>query len=329
MLDIITTSIDSIAHPSEDIALRPICKAGDKDWDEILALAKDIRTRGLMNLFTVRAIAEGEYEVMDGNRRFTAIRYLKDNGLLPEEYFPNGTINVQVRNDVDEAQSMADQIRGNFHVKKTMSTHEIRQIRRIAHAKQWDIAQIAEYIGCSVSYIQKKLKLIELPEAVQNAVDSGKLSLSNADALGRLPAHLMEEHLENAILKPTADFAEEVAVALSEWKKEKQGAQTHKTEFDPEMSKKYLKQDEASILLEQAKMTYELEPNDYNKGFLDAAQKFFRLDEESVEAAKAEYEAKVADRAAKAAARKADREAKKLADAQKLVAEAGGQVVFE
>ena len=330
MLEIINTPVTSVSLPSEDIALRPAPTPEDKDWDTQLELIEDIARRGLNNLFTVREIAEGEYEVIDGSRRFSAIQYLYNENRLPEEYFPNGTINVQVRKNVDEAQAMADQIRGNYHVKKTISTHELRQIRRIAMLKQWPVEKVAEYIGCSPAYVKKKRKLVELPEAVQKAVDEGKISLTNADTLGKLPAHLMEEHLENAVIMPAADFADRVAQELAEWKKEKQGVtEKHAAEFNPEAVAKYMKANEASAILEQAKTAYELDPSDYNKGCLDTVNRIFRLDEESIAEARAEFEAKQAEKEARKEARKAEREKKKVEDAQKVVEAAGAVVSFE
>jgi len=319
MSTFVQVPISSLVIPSEEDALRPAPKETDKDYDKFLEMKESIAADGLLNSFSVTQDGE-EYITRDGSRRTTALQQLLAEGRLPEKYFPGGMVTVQLR-DGDNYDAMADMIRGNYHAKKTMTTQEIRQINKIALGKGWPLDKVAEYIGLSPQYVRRLFKLLELPIEVQEAIDSGKLSLINAHMLNKLPADLMVENLESAISKPADEFSNIVQQELAEWKKQKQGETTHKDEFSPAV--KYAKKDEAMSLYEAAKANNEIEPNDYNRGCVDTLERLLGLDSATVEAARQEYEKKQREREEKKEQRKKEREQKKIDEARTLLMEKG------
>ena len=312
--------VSAIVFPAEDVALRACPKETDKDYQSFLDLKESIRTKGLMNIFSVRQDGEN-YCVIDGNRRATAIIGLFNEG---DPQFADGIV-VQIREE-EEYEALASQIAANHNMKKTLSSQEIKALKRIMAIKNWSLEETAKHVSMTPVYVANLLKLNYLPEIAKLALDDKNLTIANAIQLQKLPDDVIDDDwITKAMTMPGDQFTAAVSEELNRLRKERQlGKEAGPRVFEP--TAKLLSKEELSVLLERAQNAYETERTDYNRGAYEAMQKVFQLDEKTVAAKKAEWEQKDADRESKKEQRKEEREAKKVADAQALL-EAHGKKI--
>lgn len=310
--------VSAIVFPAEDIALRPRPKESDKDYQSFLDLKESIREKGLMNIFSVRQDGEN-YCIIDGNRRASAVVELFKEG---DTQFIDGIV-VQIR-DEEEYEALASQIAANHNMKKTLSSQEIRALKRIMAIKNWSIEETAKHVSMTPSYVTNLLKLNYLPDVAKQALDEKQLTIANAIQLQKLPEDAIDdEWITKAMTLPGDQFTAAISEELNRLKKERQlGAAPKVFEALP----KLIAKEELALMYDRTKLAYETDANDYNRGAYEVMQKIFQMDEKTIAAKKAEWEQKEAEREKKKEERKVDREQKKLEDAQKLLEEHGKKV---
>jgi len=141
------------------------------DPESLEELAESIRQKGVIQPLIVRPAPDGRYEIVAGERRWRAaqaanlhrlpvlIREFSDSEMLEIAIIEN--IQRADLNAIDEAQAY-------------------RQLMdRFGHTQE----KIAEGLSRSRSHIANLLRLLTLPETVQNYVRSGALSAGHARAL--------------------------------------------------------------------------------------------------------------------------------------------------
>lgn len=147
------------------------------DPEGLRELAESIRDNGLAQPPTVRNIADGQYEIVAGERRFRAIN------LLGWE-----TIPVIIRDLSDEEASaimLAENTsRADLNPLEEGQAYQIRQERF-----GWSFARIAETAGVSVQRVQRRLSLLQLLPEVQTMVKHGHFPLGHAELLHDLDAN--------------------------------------------------------------------------------------------------------------------------------------------
>ncbi|MBM3519319.1 MAG: ParB/RepB/Spo0J family partition protein [Alphaproteobacteria bacterium] len=154
-----------LLHPSPN---NPRKHFVDGELDE---LAHSIRDKGLLQPLVVRSRADGEYEIVAGERRWRAaqraglhevpvlIRELSDGEALEIALIEN--IQRTDLNPLEEARAYA------------------LLIDRFAYTQQ----QLAQSIGKSRSHITNTMRLLNLPEKVRAEIEAGKLTAGHARAL--------------------------------------------------------------------------------------------------------------------------------------------------
>jgi len=314
--------IDSIIFPSDDVALRPRPNEEDKDYDKYLELKDSIGETGLINFFSVSETDDGQFTVIDGTRRAHAVIELNNEGC---EKFADGTVWVQVREEKDW-DALALQIAGNYNTKKTMSSQEIKAIKKLIAIQGWDVETAAKKIGRSKSHLTNLLKLNDLSDIAKEALDAKELSIVNAIQLQKLPEDsLTDVWIADAIALPADQFASKVSEELNAIRKARQEGSAGKREFVAQA--KVMSKDDLNVLREQAMSAFEIDPNDYTRGCKETMEKVFSLDEETLSLKREEWEQKEAKRKEEDAKRKENREAKKLSDAQAFLEKAGKKVI--
>lgn len=318
-MDIKKVPVSKLVFPPVDIALRPAPSEKDKDWADFLEFKKGIEEFGVLNMFSVRENPDGTYMVMDGSRRAMAVIMMTQEG---HPRYQDG-IEVQVRDESD-IESLERMITGNASAKKTPNSQYVKALQRLLIAKSYSVEILAAKLGMTSTWLRDLLGLNFLPPTVQDALDAGKLSVSNAIQLNKLPAEEIDNFTIEALNDTVADFTAKVSQKLNEIAKEKRRPAGAEKIFEP--IAKLLKKDELQVNLERARNKAEVEPNDFNRGYLQAYLEVFGLDETSAAAQKAEFELKVkADEESKEK-RKAERETKKLKESAEFLASHGIKV---
>lgn len=145
------------------------------DEDGLQALADSIRAQGVIQPIVVRAKADGRFEIIAGERRFRAAKMA---GLYE--------IPVVLRELNDEV-ALAVALVENIQREQLNAIEEARSIARLI--EEFDLTQerAAQILGRSRAAISNALRLLSLPDVLQDLVHAGELSMGHVRALLPLP----------------------------------------------------------------------------------------------------------------------------------------------
>lgn len=145
------------------------------DLDELQSLADSIKAQGLLQPVVVRKIAGNQYELVAGERR---LRAAKLAGL--------DKIMALVRNYTD-AESMNLALLENLQRADLNPMEVAAAYERLMREGGMTQDELSKKLGIKRSSIANTLRLLNLPDEVQNYVRSGKLNESGARSLAGLP----------------------------------------------------------------------------------------------------------------------------------------------
>jgi ParB family chromosome partitioning protein len=152
------------------------------DEQELSSLAESIREVGLLQPVLVRPIGD-EYELIAGERRWRAARRV---GLQ--------TIPALVRH-TDDTASLEHALVENLHRADLNPIEEAAAYQQLIEDFQLTHEQVAGRVGQSRAGITNKLRLLQLPPAVQKLVQEGQLDMGHARALLGTPDRAYQEQL--------------------------------------------------------------------------------------------------------------------------------------
>lgn len=163
-------SSDSVNYVDID-EIRPNPSQPRKQFDEakISDLSESIRMHGMIQPIIVRPAASGEgYEIVAGERRWRAARGA-DLRKVP----------CLVRNLTDR-ENMLISIIENMQREDLNPIEEALAFHEMAESYQLTQAEIAQSVGKSRPYVANAVRLLKLPDSVQNLVKEGRLSGAHA-----------------------------------------------------------------------------------------------------------------------------------------------------
>ena len=140
------------------------------DDNELNALAASLKSNGLIQPITVRPIENG-YAIIAGERRYRAA--LKAGWK---------TIDCYVKTS-DPLESATLALVENIQRVDLTSVEEAKAYQKLMDQYGLNQAQLAKALGKSQSGIANKLRLLNLPKDIQNAITSGVLSERHGRAL--------------------------------------------------------------------------------------------------------------------------------------------------
>ncbi|WP_028534611.1 ParB/RepB/Spo0J family partition protein [Paludibacterium yongneupense] len=164
-----TLPLDSI-RPGK---YQPRTRMDEASLDE---LAASIRAQGIIQPVVVREIGLGEYELIAGERRWRAARRA---GL--------SEIPAVVRVVADEA-ALAMALIENIQRQELDPLEEAQGIKRLIDEFGLTHEAAASAVGRSRSAVSNLLRLLALPQAIQQMVHEGRLEMGHARAVLPLPA---------------------------------------------------------------------------------------------------------------------------------------------
>ncbi|MGE0026372.1 MAG: ParB/RepB/Spo0J family partition protein [Thermoleophilia bacterium] len=189
-------------------------RSGD-DEVEHQALTDSVRAQGILQPLLVERTDEGAV-LLDGHRRLAAARAAGINDVPV----------IERTGEDGEAPQLAAALAANMRRRGLDPIEEARAYERAAKAG-WPQRRIAEAVGCSPRHVSHRLRLLRLPDGVQEAIGGGALPLSAvptvetiaavapavADALaaalaiGTITAVEVSEHPEGALRELAQDGA--------------------------------------------------------------------------------------------------------------------------
>jgi len=165
---------DSHEMPLAQIQPNPKQPRTDIDEESIAELADSISKVGLLQPIIVRPYGEG-YQIIAGERRWRASKMA-------------GLERVPVRVlAADDTSSLEIALIENLQREDLNSIEEARGYRRLLTEYQMTQAELADKVSKSRSAITNALRLLDLPEEVQEMVYQGKLTAGHARAILSVP----------------------------------------------------------------------------------------------------------------------------------------------
>ncbi|WP_273860982.1 ParB/RepB/Spo0J family partition protein [Pseudomonas sp. LA5] len=152
-------------------------------------LANSIRVQGLMQPIVVRAIGEGRYEIIAGERRWRASQQA---GL---ERIP-----ALVR-DVPDQVAIALALIENIQRQNLNPLEEAMALQRLQDEFELTQAQVAEAVGKSRSGVTNLLRLLALAEDAKEMLARGELEMGHARALLGLPKARQAEGARHVVAR--------------------------------------------------------------------------------------------------------------------------------
>ena len=140
------------------------------DEDELADLQSSLKANGLLQPITVRRTSVG-FELISGERRLRAATRL------------GWTDIPAVIRDVDDRTLLTLALVENLQRADLNAVEEARGYRRLSEEFGYTHAQIAEAIGKDRTSITSLLRILQLPPAVLDFVEKGRLSAGHARAL--------------------------------------------------------------------------------------------------------------------------------------------------
>ena len=189
----------SRAEPQSDASVRqlplgsirpnPYQPRRDFPEEALAELAQSLRTSGLLQPVVVRPVGDTGYELIAGERRCRAAERLGWQ-----------EISAVVR-DVDDRTLLALALVENLQRDELSPMDEARAYQRLMEEFAASHGDIAELVGKERSTVANALRLLKLPQAVQQMVHDARLTTGHARALLQLPDEAAIAHWAALILE--------------------------------------------------------------------------------------------------------------------------------
>jgi len=172
-----TTARDRTMLPIEQITANPDQPRRSFDPDALQELAASLKQRGVLQPLIVRPhpADKGLYQIVAGERRWRAAQMaqLHEMPVIIREMSDTEVLEVAIIENIQRADLNAIEEAASF-----------RQLMdRFGHTQE----RLAEALNKSRSHIANLLRLLSLPDSVQDMVKDGKLSAGHARALITAP----------------------------------------------------------------------------------------------------------------------------------------------
>jgi len=174
----------------DEIRSNPYQPRGQFDPEKLDELARSIRANGVIQPILVRRSPDGVgYQVIAGERRFLAARQAGRQ-----------TIPAIVRS-ASRKEMLGFALVENLQREDLNPMDEARAYQRMAAEFDLTQEQIATHVGKNRATVANALRLLNLPQSVQDLVSRGTLSTGHARCLLSVPSAAEQESLAQAILK--------------------------------------------------------------------------------------------------------------------------------
>jgi ParB family chromosome partitioning protein len=161
----------------------------DMDPAALQELADSIRQQGVMQPVVVRAVAEGRYELIAGERRWRATQ-LAELDSIPA-----------IIRDVPDEAVIAMALIENIQRENLNPIEEAFALQRLQDEFGLTQNQVAEAVGKSRTTITNLLRLIGLTEDVRTMLEHGDLEMGHGRAMLTLPPELQMQVAKQVVAK--------------------------------------------------------------------------------------------------------------------------------
>lgn len=161
----------------EEIDRNPFQTRVNINESELAELAASITANGVVQPILVRPLASGRYQLIAGERRWRASQ-LAGKKTVPA-----------ILRQVSDEQALEITIVENLQRADLNAMEQARAFERLSREFHMTQEQIATRTGKDRVSVSNYIRLLSMPESVQQLVESGKLSFGHAKALLGLKLH--------------------------------------------------------------------------------------------------------------------------------------------
>ena len=181
------------------------------DEESIANLAESIRENGLIQPIIVRKTAMG-YQIIAGERRWRACRMLGMNEI------------TAVVKEFDDEQVAKAALIENIQREDLNPIEEAAAYKDLMEKYEMTQEQLSKIVGKSRSSIANSVRMLDMPELIQDYLINGKLSIGQAKAIAAAKDEEMMEQIARQASdgKLTVRGIEKLIAKLSEEEKDKQ-----------------------------------------------------------------------------------------------------------
>ncbi|MGH8145097.1 MAG: ParB/RepB/Spo0J family partition protein [Rhodanobacteraceae bacterium] len=223
-----TPETDSAQEAGETLAslavtsIRPGQYQPRRHFDEAALdeLAASIKSQGLIQPIVVRDVGRGQYELIAGERRWRAAK-IAGMAEIPA-----------VVRDIPAQSVLAIALIENIQREELSALEEAQALRRLIDEFKLSQQQAADAVGRSRAAVANLLRLLELPEAIRDLLEDGRIEMGHARALLTLPKPRAIALAEKAADKGWSVRELEQAVRLAQMPKSSGTSKSRNTDPD-------------------------------------------------------------------------------------------------
>ena len=175
--------------PLANIRPNPLQPRNHFEEEAMSSLAASIRELGVLQPALVRQVADDEYELIAGERRWRASRRA---GLQ--------TMPVLVQESSDLL-SLEQALVENLHREDLNALEEAAAYQQLIDEFAYTHEQVASRVGKSRTAVTNTLRLMQLPTGVQRALAEGSISAGHARAILGTPDRTLQEELAKLVVR--------------------------------------------------------------------------------------------------------------------------------
>lgn len=172
--------------------------------EDLESLAKSLKDKGLLQPLVVRPRADGSFEIVAGERRWRASQRAGIHELP-----------VLIR-ELDDRETLEIALIENIQRSDLNALEEARAYRQLLEQYNYTQQQLADSIGKSRSHIANTMRLLSLPEAIQQQIENGKLTAGHARSLvaTEYPAEMADQIIKLGLtVREAEDLARRNSIA--------------------------------------------------------------------------------------------------------------------
>jgi len=185
-----TTHLDGVTARIPVADLRPNPFQPRKQWsdEELVSLTESIRANGLLEPILVRPAGD-IYEIVAGERRARAVQSLGWSHI-------EATVRI-----VSDEEALQLALVENLQRKDLNPIEEARGYQALVERFDWTHEQVAHRVGKSRVAVSNALRIMKLPESIQDMVSRETLSSGHARALLAVSSQGMQERLAEEVMQ--------------------------------------------------------------------------------------------------------------------------------
>jgi ParB family chromosome partitioning protein len=183
-------TVDRVINiPVEDVTPNPYQPRIQMNNESLKELAASIKEKGVVQPILVRSMGTDKYEIIAGERRFRACKMVG----LPEV--------PAIVKEVNDTEAMAIAITENIQREDLNAVELARAYSSLMNEFNLTQEQLARSVGKSRPAVANMMRLLQLPQEIQENILSGKISMGHARALLSLEQQNLQIELCKKIIE--------------------------------------------------------------------------------------------------------------------------------